>query len=164
MQGTHYSKAGLDETLVSVSISRISRSKFLVLVSDSHFSKAFFQDRDETETSVKWFSETETRPRREIWIEKCEKSRPRRESRLTLLHTIWFRKLLIPREITKKIVLPMSPTLDWSSYHHHQEEIHPPENPRLVPQLAVTELRANPLYSAFHNWSRLIVLGIAPFR
>ena len=46
-----------------------------------------FRDRDETETSVKWFFETETRPRREIWTEKYEKSRPRRESRLTLIST-----------------------------------------------------------------------------
>ena len=34
---------------------------------------------------------------------------------------------------------------------------------RLVAQLDVTDLRIDPYYSAYTNWSRLIVLGIVPF-
>lgn len=34
---------------------------------------------------------------------------------------------------------------------------------RYVPELHVAELRTHPAYSAYHNWSRLIVLGIVPF-
>ena len=30
-------------------------------------------------------------------------------------------------------------------------------------KLVPTDLRVNPAYSAYRNWSRLIVLGIAPF-
>ena len=47
-----------------------------------------FRDRDETETSTKWFSETKRRPRQEIWTKKYERSRPRRESRLTLCRSL----------------------------------------------------------------------------
>ena len=31
------------------------------------------------------------------------------------------------------------------------------------PFIAVTDLRRNPLYSAYNNWSRIFVLGIIPF-
>ena len=55
---------------------------------DQDFCKTLFRYRDETETFVKWLSETETRPRGEIWTEKYEKSRPRRESRLTLVNVM----------------------------------------------------------------------------
>ena len=32
------------------------------------------------------------------------------------------------------------------------------------PMLDVAELRTHPAYSAYNNWSRLLILGIIPFR
>ncbi len=34
---------------------------------------------------------------------------------------------------------------------------------QLQPELRVAALRTHPIYSAYNNWSRLIVLGIIPF-
>ena len=32
-----------------------------------------------------------------------------------------------------------------------------------TPRVAITDLRTDPVYSSYSNWSRLIVLGIVPF-
>ena len=56
---------------------------------DRDFCKMIFRYRDKTETFVKWLSETETRPRWEIWTEKFEKSRPRREFIKNLCKTVF---------------------------------------------------------------------------
>ena len=47
---------GLDETLVSVSISRISRSKFLVSVSENHFTEVSVSSRSQKKAYKKFSS------------------------------------------------------------------------------------------------------------
>jgi hypothetical protein len=38
-----------------------------------------------------------------------------------------------------------------------------PEEVEYIAELRVAELRTHPAYSAYNNWSRLVVLGIIPF-
>ena len=38
-----------------------------------------------------------------------------------------------------------------------------PSRESLQPQIKLTELRTNPVYSSYNSWSRFFVLGLIPF-